>query len=157
VHTLARAREWARDRLGRRGSFLLFLAVLDFTYGWAIYDTVAPPVANRVNLLLPWQAWGIWWAATGLVCLIAAWGSRDRWAFTIAAALKFAWGMIAGFAWLNQPQLDHNGWVSMVIWLCFAITVLIISGWPEPPPLPVIPPLPTLPVRPEADPAEKVT
>jgi hypothetical protein len=119
-------------RLGRRGAFLLFLAILDAVYGWSIY-TAAVPKRQEVDLLLPWQAWGVIWYAVGFVCLIAAWFPRDRIAYATAAALKFGWGAVSGFAWANQPALEHNGWLSMIVWFTFGATVLIISGWPEPP------------------------
>ena len=118
-------------RVGRRGAFLAFLAVLDVAYGWSLY--VVSPAHRVYDLLLPWQAWGIIWLSVGAVCAIGAVlrTGADRVAFALAAALKTFWGLVFVRVWLY----DHvpRGWVSVVIWLAFAAVVLLVSSWPEPP------------------------
>ena len=115
-------------RAGRRGAFLAFLTVLDLAYGYSLLVT---PAAQRVlNLLLPWEAWGAIWIATGVLCaagiFVFGW---DRWAFPAAAALKVVWAGLFAEVWIAQAY--PLGWVSVVVWLAFAGVVLIISGWPE--------------------------
>ena len=118
-------------RVGRRGAFLAFLALLDFAYGYSLY--LVPASQRAYDLLLPWQAWGVVWLAVGAVCaggMVLRTGA-DRLAFSLAAALKTCWAAVFVRVWL----LDHlpRGWVSVVIWLAFAAVVLLVSSWPEPP------------------------
>jgi hypothetical protein len=130
-------------RAGRRGAFLAFLAVLDLAYGYSLFTTAAPQRA--FDLLAPWQAWGAAWIAVGAACAAGIFIRRDRLAFTAAATLKGAWGLVFADIWLVQG--DPRGWVSVAVWLAFAAAVLIIAGWPEaatakdgPPPQPPHPP-----------------
>ena len=114
-------------RAGRRGAFLAFLAILDLAYGYSLLATAAPQRA--FDLLLPWQAWGAIWLAVGAACAAGIFARRDRVAFTAAAVLKAAWGLLFADVWLVQHY--PRGWVAVAVWLAFAGAVLIIAGWPE--------------------------
>lgn len=122
----------AARRVGRRGAFLAFLALLDAAYGYSLLETT-PAQQRTLDLLLPWQAWGIIWLATGAVCAAGMMlrTGADRLAFAAAAALKVCWGAVFIRVWLY----DHlpRGWVTVAIWLAFAAVVLLVSSWPEPP------------------------
>lgn len=120
--------QWVSRHVGRRGAFLAFLAVLDLAYGYSLFVTAAPQ--RQVNLLLPWQVWGYIWAGVGVVCLSGVFVRVDRVQFAAAAALDAAWGLLYLHVWLVQNA--PRAWVAVVIWLSFAVTVLIVSGWPEP-------------------------
>lgn len=123
---MGRLRALAR-RAGRRGAFLAFLAILDFSYGYSLLVT---PSRQRVfDLLLPWDAWGTAWIAAGALCAAGILARRDRLAFTAAATLKGAWGLLSADIWLVQGY--PGGWASVAVWLAFAAAVLIIAGWPE--------------------------
>ena len=117
-----------RYRIGRRGSVLLFFFVLDVLFG---YSFLAEPAsfANKADLLLSYYAWGWIWIGVGIICLISAPMKSDRVAYACASAIKTAWALASGYAWIKDgiPRL----WVSVVIWLAFAGLVLIISSWPE--------------------------
>lgn len=124
--------DFARTKIGRRGAFLLFLALLDFGYG---YSLISVPVQQRtLDLLLPWPLWGIIWAFVGVACLVNAFRSRDWIAFTLAAAIKGVWGLVMVRAWIYGQE--PRGWVGAIIFLSFAFTVVVISSWPEEPPGP---------------------
>lgn len=116
-------------RLGHRGAFLLFLAILDFLYGYSIITEPVPGLGSY-DTFLPVPAWGWIWVGVGVICLLRAPFARDRVAYASAAGLKVAWAGLFAHLWLIQDF--PRGWVSVVIWLCFAATVLIISSWPEP-------------------------
>lgn len=116
-----------RNRIGRRGGFLLFLAILDMIYG---YFLLLPPasVAPQLYPLLPRFAWAICWLAVAAICVVGSVRKHDRLAYGFAALLKAGWGLRFAYLWyLGVPF----SWVSMVIWLCFAGTVVMVSGWPE--------------------------
>lgn len=115
-------------RTGHRGAFLLFLAVLDFCYGYSLW--AAPPLQRRLDLFLPWPWWGGVWLAAGAVCLAGVLVTRDWLSFTAAAMLKAAWAAVMADTWLEQGV--PRGWVSAVVWACFALTVLVVASWPEP-------------------------
>jgi len=115
-------------RTGHRGAFLGFLAILDFCYGYSQW--AAPPLQRRLDLFLPWQGWAVAWLVTGAACLAGALVTRDWWAFTAAALLKAAWAAVMADTWLVQGV--PRGWVSAVVWACFALTVLVVASWPDP-------------------------
>lgn len=119
----------AARRAGRRGAFLAFLAVLDYLYGWSLYTSPLPQ-QHSLDLLLPWQAWGIAWLTAGGICTAGVLMRRDRVPYAAAVLIKTAWGLLYLSLWLRGTY--YRGWVSAVIWLCFAAAVLVIAGWPEP-------------------------
>jgi hypothetical protein len=118
-------------RSGRRGGFLLFLALLDLVYAWGIWISVAPQ-SHQPNMLLPAQAWAAAWAVTGVICLTGVLLNRDRIMFAAAAAMKTSWCGLSMWLWTSGQQ--PNGWLSAVVWGAFAATVLMVGSWPEPPP-----------------------
>ena len=114
--------------IGRRGSFLAFLALLDAAYGYSLFT--APRAVQHLDLLLPWRAWAVLWLAAAAVCLSGVFLRRDRIQYTLAAAFKTAWGLL--YVQLAVVQHVPDAWISAVVWLALAATVLLISGWPEP-------------------------
>ncbi len=128
-----------QTRVGRRGTSLLFFALLDIVY--AVSLAVPPAEVRRTASLLyvgtvaPLWFWALLWAATGLICLAGAFIRHDRWAFTAAMGLKTLWGMVFLMGWLFFGL--ERGYVSTVVWCAFAGFVYVISTWPEPPALTV--------------------
>lgn len=132
MHRLARR---MRRQVGHRGSALLFFAVLDFVYCYAL---LAPSASARQSgqlaflaTVLPLWGWAIGWGAVGLVCLVQAFRRRDQIAFTAAIGLKVMWGLVSAGGWIVGGV--DRGYVSVVVWLVFAAFVGIIASWPEPP------------------------
>ncbi len=115
-------------RAGRRGAFLAFLAVLDMAYGYSLWVTAAPQ--RFLNLLLPWQAWGIIWIACGVIVATGVFARWDRFQFTVAAALKGCWALLYVKLWLADSL--PRGWVAVTVWGAFALVILVVAGWPEP-------------------------
>lgn len=122
------------DSIGRRGSALLFFALLDVIYAISLafppeFDRLSP--TNRfVQTIAPLSAWAVLWFLTGMVCLVGAFTRRDRWAYTAAMALKTLWGVTLLLGWLLLGL--ERGYVAAIIWLAMAGWVYIISTWPEP-------------------------
>jgi hypothetical protein len=57
--------------------------------------------------------------------------ARHDWVqFVAAATLKAAWAAVYANIWINQHSA--NAWVSVVVWMAFALTVLVVASWPEP-------------------------
>lgn len=115
-------------RIGHRGAFLLFLTVLDITYGWFFYRS--PSVG--FDLFLPIHHWAYIWFATGVITFIGAFlKGGDRYAFGAAATIKVGFA----FEWFNLVLTQHTkipyAALNGVIWLAFAVTVFLISTWPE--------------------------
>lgn len=118
-----------RSRVGRRGLFLLFLAVLDIIFGYFLHSP--PPSALRDTfMLLPQEVWAWWWIGTGAACLVGAFMRNDRVPYALGALLLSAWGLRYAYLWYNDIPF---AWVSLTIWLAFAFTVVVVAGWPEPP------------------------
>jgi hypothetical protein len=122
-------------RIGRRGSALLFFALVDAVYGWGLH-TLPPvyaksPAFSFYLRVLPLDAWAWWWAVTGLVCLVGAFAKNDWFAFAFAMLIKFAWGVVSLLAWIDDKV--YFGYATAAIWLAFAGFVLVVAGWPEQP------------------------
>lgn len=114
------------NRAGRRGAFLSFLAVLDWLVG---YSLVVAGYRFKFSLMLPVDVWGWGWIGVGTVLATGVFTSRDKVQFAAAAALKAIWAMLYVYLWWQGMAL---AWISVVIWLAFALVILLISGWPEP-------------------------
>lgn len=127
-------------RIGRRGSALLFLSLLDVIYA---INLAFPPEEAKLSAVFrfvqhtaPLPAWSALWLGVGIACFVGAFLRHDRWAFTAAMALKTLWGTTFLLGWLLLG-LDR-GYVSAIVWLALASWVYIISTWPEPD-APVVP------------------
>jgi hypothetical protein len=129
---------WLIRRTGRRGASLAFLMVLDLAYG---YSLLVAPALRATDLLLPRVVWAWIWLGMAAVCATGVLVSWDRWQITGMAMLLLAWSGVNAEAWIVHGV--PLGWVSAVVWLVFALFVLVIGSWPEPPP----PPVPAHPVR----------
>lgn len=124
---------------GRRGAFLTFLAVLDFGYGYSLL--VSQPVQRQgLNLLVPLHVWGILWLTAGVVCVSGIFRIRDRLQYTCSAIFKTMWALIFARVWFIQHV--PLTWLTTVIFLAFAATVMLISGWNENGPVEVVAPPP---------------
>jgi hypothetical protein len=121
-------------RLGRRGCFLLFLAMLDLVYAYSLYS---PPTTARQSPSLvffahvaPLWVWALAWLIPGILCAVQAFTRNDRAAFAGGMCIKVLWGtmyVVGGIA----ANLER-AYVGAVIWLAFALVVGLISTWPEP-------------------------
>lgn len=114
-------------KIGHRGSFLLFLSLLDFLYGYGLMTSPAP----RLIGIVPFHVWGIIWLIAGAVLAVGAFAKRDRIAFGVAATLKAAWAA----QWIMLTVYDdtkiHNAWMNVVLWAAFSGLVVVVSTWPE--------------------------
>lgn len=118
---------WARQHAGRRGAFLAFLTVLDLAFGYSLFALPRAALHN-LDILLPVPVWGWIWIGTGTACASGVFLRSDRVQYTLAALLKTAWGLL--YAWLWWQGVPGS-WVSVALWLSFALTIVLIAGWPE--------------------------
>lgn len=123
-----------RHRVGRRGSALLFFALLDVVYAgslaWAPASVRSTPAYAWLTSYLPLWAWAALWAGVGLLCAVQAFRRADRLAFAAASLLKVLWGVLHAAGWLLD--VVPRGYVSAAVWLAFAGFVQVIASWPEP-------------------------
>lgn len=118
---------WVQRHVGRRGAFLAFLAVLDVLFGYSIFSV--PRIALLdINTLIPITAWGWIWIGTGIAIASGVFLRVDRIQYTLAALLKTSWGLLYAYLWWQGVP---NSWVSVVLWLSFAMIIVLIAGWPE--------------------------
>ena len=78
--------EWVdriKWRIGFRGAFLGFLAILDYLYGYSL--AVAPKSQHIPNLILPWNAWIVVWLTMGVILSFGIFAKRDRIHFALAS------------------------------------------------------------------------
>lgn len=123
-------------RVGKRGTVLLFLVLLDALYSLSLAapapEARQSPTTRYIASIAPLWVWAMLWAAVGVICAVGAFTRRDQWAFACASGLKVLWGLTFALGWA-LAGLDR-GWVSGVIWLAFAAFVMHIASWPEPTP-----------------------
>ena len=128
---------WLASHVGRRGAFLGFLALLDFAYGFSLLMVSAPQ--RTFDLVLPWRAWAVIWITVGVSCLTGVFMRFDRIQYTLASVIKWAWALL--YIDLQLTQHVPRAWVSAIVWVAFGLIVMLVAGWPEPPPkLPPLPP-----------------
>lgn len=131
-------RAWTRlaRRVGRRGTALLFFALLDLVFGASLIVPSASasrsPSLLYVAHIAPLPVWGLLWSGVGLVCLVQAFMTRDRVAFAAAMGIKTLWGVTQLAGWLMVGL--ERGYAGAAIWLSMAGWLYVISTWPEPPP-----------------------
>lgn len=116
-------------KVGRRGSYLLFLALLDFLFGYSLMTTPAVE-ARLTDLILPYKVWGVIWIIVGAFCLWQAFVKLDRLAYSLSVTLSAIWGVVMLISWYHS-QIDPNGWITGVIFLAFGLLTGIVSYWPE--------------------------
>jgi hypothetical protein len=121
-------------RVGRRGAALLFFALLDFVYAYALLTAPRPLTAFYawMDAIMPLPIWAACWATVGAICLWFAFMIRDTAAFMAAVAIKVGWGLPALFGWTSG--MVPLGYLSAVIWLAFAAFVYLIAGGIPPAP-----------------------
>ena len=132
--TLKRRLRRLVHRVGRRGTTLLFLSLVDITVALGLFtiDDYGPSVARYyagMALLLPLHTWGYVWLATAGLLGVQAFMRNDRVAFAVAALIKQLWacGYLATWLYFGVDR----AWISAVIYLAFSFFVLMISGWRE--------------------------
>lgn len=121
-------------RIGRRGAFLLFLALLDFIYSFSL---LTPSQAARSQPTLLYlmhvgglKLWALLWFAAGLACLISAFRKKDSVGFAAAMFIKILWAILFLLGWLFAGV--ERGYLSTTIWGAFALILALIASWPEP-------------------------
>lgn len=127
----------AARHVGRRGAFLIFLALLDVVLGYAIVQPL-PFGLTRAALyqpfveIMPLQAWAAWWMATGVLAGIAAVWTRLRpVAFGAGALIKIAWSLGYLIGWVERVPAFSRGYQTAAIYLSFGLVTLLISSWRE--------------------------
>lgn len=123
-----------RPHVGKRGRFLLFLALLDAVYSFSL---AAPGEAARTTAQFVWLVsiaplwlWSASWGVVGVILLWQAFCRRDMIGYAAAWALKVGWGVVCLGGWLFGDV--ERGYVAAAIFLVFAWIVSVIAGWEEP-------------------------
>jgi hypothetical protein len=121
------------NRLGRRGEFLLALALLDFGNAvrliWPTQETLASPTSVFLTSWAALPVWGLIWAATGVLCAVQAFMASDQAAFGAASMLKVGWALVHLAAFATGASVQ--AWWSVLLWLVFARVVHVVGGWPD--------------------------
>lgn len=122
-------------QIGRRGSFLAFLFLLDAIYAYSLFFPTTQSLQTPTSVFLlhiaPLWVWGLLWGAAGLVCLFYAFHRNDAPGFAAAMFMKTLWSLTFLLGWLFAGV--ERGYLTATIWGAFAAVCLLISTWPEPP------------------------
>lgn len=119
--------------IGRRGVFLVFLALVAGSANVSLLDPTQWPALTktfRVMHEVPPNMWAAAWGVMGVFCLIGAVAKQiEEWAFGVAALMLVLWSLIYLQAWHDATLA--RPWTGFVLYSAFAGLVLVISGWPE--------------------------
>lgn len=130
---LPRAARTVVLRVGRRGYFLLFLALLDAVYGASLLNptprSLDNPTTQFLLRVLPLPAWACVWLLVGAICLVSAFRFNDAAGFAAAMGLKTLWGSLFLIGWVVADV--ERGYLSAVIWLAFAGLLALVVPWPD--------------------------
>jgi hypothetical protein len=113
-------------QIGHRGTYLLFLALIDFSFAFVFAKTPQP----NTHLFLPLHTWASIWAVTAIAVTVGAFMKKgDRWMFAAGATAKFLFTADLTYAWikLNTPY----GWINTLIWTAFTLLTVSVATWPE--------------------------
>jgi hypothetical protein len=123
-------------RVGRRGAFLLFLAILDWIYAYALaFPTpvaIKSPTYTFLATTFSLPVWASVWAIVGTICFVFAFRERDAPGYAAAMFLKILWAVTFLLGWIFADV--ERGYLSTAIWGAFAAVLALISTWPEPEP-----------------------
>jgi hypothetical protein len=114
-------------RVGHRGTFLSFLALLDGLYGYSILSDTAS--LTPYHLWLKPAVWGVVWLGTGVFLATGVPMKHDRFHYSVASILFAGWTSAMVNVWITQdtPRI----WVDVVLFAAFAALVVVVSSWPE--------------------------
>lgn len=120
-------------QVGRRGAFLLFLALLDLIYayslGWPTEQSRHTPTSRFLVEVMPLWVWAVLWGAAGLTCLVFAFRRVDWPGFMAGMLIKVGWALLFLIGWLSRQV--ERGYLTATIWGAFALLLLLVAGWPE--------------------------
>lgn len=116
-------------RIGRRGAWLLFIALLAFAFASSLANASDAQRAT-FGRVVPLWVWAVLWAATGVVCVVQAFVRDDRLGFSAAEVMLLLWAGLSFQAWLIGAQ--PRGWLGGLIYLGFAGGLWLVGTWPEP-------------------------
>lgn len=126
--------EDVQRRIGRRGAVLLILAAVDVGVGWSY---IAPTDEARRAQNAMWReefapswVWGALWLVVAVCCLYAAFAKRDGIGFIPAVTLKLVWATLELTGWISGAI--NQGYRPALIWLGFALLILVVAGLREP-------------------------
>ena len=113
-------------RIGRRGAFLAFLAILHYAFAWQFWFIGA----QGMPTIAPVRVWAIGWLVSAIGCTVGIVLRRDRISYTLAATMNGCLAALYSYLWLvkNAPY----GWVNALFWSVFALIVVMVSSWPDP-------------------------
>jgi hypothetical protein len=123
--------------IGRRGTFLLFLALLDVIFGYALLQPLPFGLSQNVLYqpfiaIMPLGWWATWWCATSaLTATAAVWHRARVAAFADATLLKAGWAAGYLIGWREHLPAYARGYQSAILFGAFAFITVVISGWRE--------------------------
>lgn len=128
---------FTHQRIGRRGAFLLTLAMVDALLGWSLLS-VPLAVYTQLTLLrhIPQGVLAGVWLLAAAMSFVFAFAKRtdlDVWGFSASYFAPMIFGGIYLLSWWPIGQLPAGQGVrSAVVYWGYALLVVIAAGWPEP-------------------------
>ena len=113
-----------RHQIGRRGTFLAFLAFLDFVFAYEFWR-----ISLGSAVIGPQWLWALGWVSTGIACMIGVFLRKDRVSYTFATTMDGLYASMHSYLWLVKGE--PYGWLNAVFWLIFAGIIVMVSSWPD--------------------------
>lgn len=119
------------DRLGFRGTSLVFLSLVWFAVGSRIVSNPDPDPSYALPLeLFPvWVRVAVWWVPA-LIGFCVAWMSTAHGRLGFVALVIPA--SLRGFSFTAALPWHIELWIEAVVWLGIVGYILTLSAWPEP-------------------------
>lgn len=125
-------------RFGRRGYFLLLFGIGWTVVGWSGLNYGASEASTRIleSLLriAPFETWSHLWLISGVLAITASFFREpgdDIFGFISLIVPVFLWTFSAFLSYVNGLE---RGLLAAIVYAVLAVSIYIISGWPEAPP-----------------------
>lgn len=123
--------------IGRRGGFLLVLAVVQAVIGWS--NLIAPPATLHSLTVfrdIPQWVLATYWLVPAAVGFVAGlFERRVKWegiSFFLSYFTIFGWGFAYVASWWPFHELEiGTAFRTAAIYWSFAAMILLVSGWSE--------------------------
>lgn len=125
-----------RRQIGRRGAFLLCLALYDISYG--LYMALSYPIQHEP--LIGETTWGWLWIGVGLFLATGIFTRHDAPWYATAILIKIIWAL--EYFRLNFVEHITGDWIRGCYWIALCGMVIVAAWWPEPTRIQAIPPPP---------------
>lgn len=133
---------------GKRGEFLCLhaLVYLGLGFSYITRPLAEPHTFGWLPAFFTLHVLGWSWVIAAVAGILTAFirhpPRTDQAGYAVVTAVPLIWAGLFLISWATG--YSHNGWVATIIYGGYAATVMLVSSWPNPPPVEdlQLPPIP---------------